>query len=216
MVVLVRTALIRGPRVDTTLATAATFVETLTMMSIGAVLGALLVPMALVNDWRLVAFGIGAALVVGIPACPPVFRRLAQLTKLHRLHPEMDQALAGLGWRVLAPGWATIALGWLAMGASLWAAVYSIPGLPSRPDVWHDLALMTACATLSTVAGFASGLPGGLGAREWVVMTLVKPHFGAVAAVLAAMVHRLVMVIAELMAGGLLLAVRRKRVLDPF
>jgi uncharacterized membrane protein YbhN (UPF0104 family) len=209
MVVVVRSAMIRGPGVDTVLATAATFVETLTMMSIGAVLGALLVPLALVQDWRLVACAVGAAVLVGVPTLPSVFRRLATLTKLHRLHPEIDDALSGVDTRALAPGWAAVAVGWLAMGISLWAALHSIPGVPWPRNLLTDIALMTACAALSTVAGFISGLPGGLGAREWVVMALVQPQYGPVAAVLSAVVHRLVTIVAELVIGALLLATGR-------
>jgi hypothetical protein len=97
------------------------------------------------------------------------------------------------------------------MGISLWAAVHAIPGVPWPGNLLKDVALMTACAALSTVAGFLSGLPGGLGPREWVVMTLVQPQYGPVAAVLSAVIHRLVMMVAELALGALLLAMGRVR-----
>ncbi|MGE0757565.1 MAG: YbhN family protein [Pirellulaceae bacterium] len=200
MVIVIRTALIRGPQVNSTLAAAATFVETLTMMSIGAAIGAVLMPLALDADWRLVAFALTSAVVVGIPTLPSVFRQVAKWTKLHRLHPEIDESLADLHIAALAPGWLGIAAGWFAMGVSLWGALHALPAATTSGGVVQELLLMTACAALSTVAGFASGLPGGLGAREWVVMALVAPQFGGVAAVLSAVIHRGVMIVTELLA----------------
>jgi uncharacterized membrane protein YbhN (UPF0104 family) len=211
MVVALRSAMIRSENVDLTISAAASFVETLTVMSLGAVVGALLLPAVWSGDWWLEVFAIGAAIGVGLPTLPPVLQRLAKLTRMHRLHPEIDRSFVGLSIRRLVPGWIAIVLGWFSMGASLGATLLAMPGHLEREVRWTDLAMLTACVALSTVAGFVSGLPGGLVAREWVVMALVKPHFGATAAILSALINRCVMIAAELIIGGIMLVLRRRR-----
>ena len=247
MVLVIRTGLVRHHGVNYTLTVASIFVETLTMMSVGAMLGALLLVFSLGQspskrtipikpqdsssytaeistpekesgntdtvqfsylspsiDWRLIVFAVVAAAAVGAPTLPPVFMRIVKVTKLHRLHPEIDQSLAGLNWHLLWPGWVAIAFGWVVMGLSMWAVLQAIPGVNPKPSLPHDLPILIACVTLSTVAGFVSGLPGGIGARELVVFKLVELNFGSTAAILSAIVHRCVMLVAELIAAGVL------------
>jgi uncharacterized membrane protein YbhN (UPF0104 family) len=215
MVVVVRTALAGRYRVNKTLTVASIFVETLTMMSVGAMLGAVTLAMSVASDWRLMAFAVLAAAGVGAPTLPPVFLRVVKWTRLHRLHPEIDQSLAGLNWHILWPGWIAIALGWVAMGFSLWAVLNALPGAPVSVHLPGDLPILIACMALSTVAGFVSGLPGGLGAREWVVIQLLEPHLGPTAAVLSAIVHRLVMMAAEIILSGVIFALTRKTPTPP-
>jgi uncharacterized membrane protein YbhN (UPF0104 family) len=211
MVVALRSAVIRSAHVNVTLAAAASFVETLTVMSIGAVLGALLLPVIMAADWWLEGFAICAAIGVGLPAVPSVFRWIVKWTRLHRLHPEIDYSLEGLSVRRLAPGWVALVIGWIAMGGSLAVTLRAIPALVDREFVATDLPLLTACAALSTVAGFASLLPGGIVAREGLVVALLAPHFGATPALIAAIVNRFVMIVADLVAGAFMFAARRRR-----
>jgi glycosyltransferase 2 family protein len=171
--------------------------------------GALMMGFAMAGNVQLVTLAVAVAIGVGFPMFPPVFRRLVKLTKLHRLHPEIDSSLEGLNVSTLLPYWGTIALGWLVMGFSLWAALRAIPGIPTPPVMPRDFPLLTACIALSTVAGFVSGLPGGLGARELVVVALVQPNFGPLAAMLLAVVHRGVIILIELVVAGVLLVIRR-------
>ena len=211
LVVLLRTTIIRNDRVETTIAVTSTFVETLTMMAIGAVLGSMILAIHSLGDGRLVALAMCLAVAVGLPVFPPVLRRLAKLARLHRLHADIDRSLSGLNVRQLAPGWLGVTLGWFSMGISLWATLQAMPnGDPSLTNLVANTPLLTACIALSTVAGFVSGLPGGLGVREMVVMVLVQPHFGATAAVLSAVVHRCVMIVADLLMAGLMCVIRRK------
>lgn len=210
MVLVLRYALIRHHQVSRTLTVASIFVDTLTMMSVGAVMGAVMLAFAVATDWRLLAFSVLVSACVGAPTLPPVFLRVVKWTKLHRLHPEIDRYLAGLNWHILWPGWIAIALGWIAMALSLWAALQALPEMNFTVRLPSDLPILIACVTLSTVAGFVSGLPGGIGAREWVVIQLVQPQFGASAAVLSAIVHRVVMVLAELALAGIILAISRR------
>jgi len=213
MVVLLRTMMIRRARVHEAIAVASIFIETLTVMSIGAVLGGVIVAVTFSGDWWLLFFAIAASIVVGAPAFPPVFRMAIRITRVHRLHPEIDEALAGLTISSLLPSWGMVAVGWFLMGMSLWATVLSLPPLDARPEASQsslDMVYLTASVALSTVAGFVSGLPGGLGAREFVVAALMKPQFGTTTALLSAIVHRCVMIVAELAAAGVLYLVRRE------
>ena len=61
MVVVLRTAFVRGPNVDTKIAATTVFVETLTMMAVGAFLGAVILVFTL-NDTLLVALGVCTAI----------------------------------------------------------------------------------------------------------------------------------------------------------
>ncbi len=59
------------------------------------------------------------------------------------------------------------------------------------------------------VAGFLSLIPGGIGVRELIVIPLLQPHFGAVVAIISAILLRVSWMVAELlMAGILYVAVR--------
>ena len=71
------------------------------------------------------------------------------------------------------------------------------PGLEQLP-------LLTASVALAMVAGFLSLLPGGIGVRELVVIPLLSPVFGQVAAILSAVLLRLVWMAAEVLVSGIL------------
>jgi hypothetical protein len=211
MVLVLRCGLVNRYQVNRTLTVAAIFVETLTMMSVGAVVGAVMLAFSVGNDWRILLFAIVVSAGVGAPTLPPVFLRVVKWTKLHRLHPEIDASLSGLNWHILWPGWLAIAVGWIAMGLSLWAVLMALPNLNLSIRLPGDLPILIACVAVSTVAGFISGLPGGFGAREWVVIQLVQPQFGAPAAVLSAIIHRVVMMAAETIVAGIVFGLTRLR-----
>jgi hypothetical protein len=61
-----------------------------------------------------------------------------------------------------------------------------------------------AAVSLAMVAGFLSLLPGGVGVREYVVLTLLAPAVGTVAALVSAVLLRLCWLAAELVAAGVL------------
>ena len=209
MVLVVRYSMVSRFQVGRTLTITAIFVETLTLMSVGAVLGALMLPLSVDIDWRLMTFAVLAAAVVGAPTLPPVFLRVVKWTKLHRLHPEIDQYLAGLNWHILWPGWIALAFGWVSMGLSLWAVIKALPGVQLKTELPGDLPIYVAIVALSTVTGFVSGLPAGIGPRDWVVMLLLKPHFGDSVAVLSTIVHRVLMLVAELIVAGIVFVISR-------
>ncbi len=206
LVVLLRTGLVRGPGVDTTVAATSVFVETLTFMAVGASLSAVLL-LTVSDQWWLIGLAVGLLFVAGVPTIPPLFRRLVRMAGVRRANPEIDASIEGLNWRLLGGGWLTIVVGWFAFGASLWATLRSVPPeLLTSPVTapWSHLGLLTACVALAMVAGFLSLLPGGLGVRELVLIPLLAPAYGGAAAIVAAVLLRLVWLVAELAIAAVL------------
>lgn len=205
LVVVLRTGLIKGDRVDATIAATGVFVETLTMMAVGAVVAAIILAAGFRDDPRLLVLALGLAAAAGVPTLPPIFRRVVRLLQVRRANPAIDAALEGLNFRLMVIGWSTMALGWLLIGLSLWATLQATPAAARQlTNPWHDIPLITACAGLAMVAGFLSLIPAGLGPREWVIITLLVPPYGLVAGVVSAVLLRLVWMAAELLFAAIL------------
>ena len=108
-----------------------------------------------------------------------------------------------------------IALGWLLLGFSLWCTLRSVSAAgPYLTDLGHTLPLLTATVGLAMVAGFLSLIPGGLGVRDWILMTLLAPQYGAQLAVVSAVLLRIVWLLSEVVVSAILyvdvLRVRRR------
>jgi uncharacterized membrane protein YbhN (UPF0104 family) len=110
-------------------------------------------------------------------------------------------------------GWVTVGLGWGLLGLSLWAVLRAIPlDTTAAPVALQDLPLVTACVALAMVAGFLSLLPGGIAVREFVIMTLLGARFGDGAAMISAVLLRLLWLLSELLLAGVLYAAKPKSV----
>ena len=128
MVVVLRTGLVRGPRVDTTVAALCVFIETLTMMAVGGFLGAVLVlfsdtpfrEMALIYP-----LAIGLMLLTGIPTLPPVFRVIVKTLRVSRANADIDELLKRLDYKLMAQGWVANLFSWPLMGLSFLKEVSS-------------------------------------------------------------------------------------------
>lgn len=209
MVVVLRAGMLGGPRVSRAVAATAVFVETLTTMAVGAVVAAAILAWRFQHDWRLLGLALVLAICAGVPAWPPIFRRVVKLLRLHRASPEIEPALEALNFRLMASGWCALSLSWLALGGSLWATLAAMPRVPEVLfDLPTSLPLLTACAALAMVAGFVSLIPGGVGVREFVVMTLLAPVFGEATAVVSAVLLRFIWLLAELASSAILYWVR--------
>jgi len=208
MVVVLRTGLIRSPRVDTGVAVAGVFLSTLTMMSVGACVAAFILAIWFAEDPRLLAIALGMMAVAGLPTLPPVFSRLARLAGVGRGSAAADK-LAALKYRTLLGGWLAMIIGWLLMGASLWAVMRAMGIASSLADQLH---LDTATVAMAVVGGFISMIPGGLVAREAVLTELLRRQVGgAETALVAAAVLRLVWVTAEVIISAVLYVAGRRR-----
>jgi uncharacterized membrane protein YbhN (UPF0104 family) len=205
MVVVLRTGLIRSGRVDTGLVVASVFLETLTMMSVGAFLAAAILAVSFPEHLKFVALAIAMMVLAGLATLPPVFSRLARLAGVDRSNGAAAARLAGLRYPLLAGGWAAMAVGWLLLGASLWAVLRAM-GEPAT--LLGQLHLDTAAVAVAVVGGFVSMIPGGLGVREAVLAALLGRQLGDPAmALIAAAALRLVWLVAEVAISGILYSV---------
>lgn len=203
LVVVIRTGLIRSNRVDTTVAAASVFVETLTFMAVGAAVAAVFLGALFREQTGFILLAIFLAACAGLPTYPPLFRRALRFLQVHRANPDIDKAIDGLNAKLMGLGWLLISIGWLFFGLSLWATSQAIPGIASLPTL-NDLPLLTAAVSLAMVAGFLSLLPGGIGVRELIVIPLLQPAFGPIVAIISAVLLRVSWMAAELLIAGVL------------
>jgi uncharacterized membrane protein YbhN (UPF0104 family) len=197
MVVVLRTSFIRGAEVDTTVAALSVFVETLTMMAVGAFLAAAILFVQFSDQMLLQALALLLMLATGVPLLPPLFRHLVRRLQVARVNPDVDRLLQGLTYKLMGLGIVACTVGWGLLGLSLWATLQAMPLLTPLESLWHEAPRLTASVSLATVAGFLSLLPGGLGVREWVLNELLAPTFGTALALTAAVVLRLVWLATE-------------------
>ncbi len=175
MVVVIRTAMIRGRRVDTAIAAASVFFETLTMMAVGAFLAAVVLAVEFRGEAPKFWGAVGLMLVAGLPTLPAIFKRLARLAGVGRSSPGLSLKLDNLGCGTLLRGWALMTLAWALLGLSYWATLeaMAIPGL----DPIGELPRYTAGVALAMVAGFLLLVsPGGIGVREAALAALMIPY----------------------------------------
>ena len=200
MVVLLRTGLVQSERVSKTVAATSVFVETLSMMAVGAFLASVIL-LVTSKHWPLTCLALGLMVFSGLPTLPPVFRIVVRSLRVQRANPHIEQAIKGVDWRLMATGWVSISVGWVFLGLSLWATLKSLPAV----DVsLGTLPLLTAAVALAMVAGFLSLIPGGLGVRDWILMELLAPQFGVDVALVSAILLRLAWLLSELVISAIL------------
>jgi uncharacterized membrane protein YbhN (UPF0104 family) len=202
MVVVLRAGLIHSHRVNTGIVVASIFLETLTMMSVGACIAVPVLAFRLSSRPDVLALAGATAVVAFLPTLPPVFSHLAKLLRIGRSSPEVAQKLVGFDYRTLACGWLVVVLGWVAMGASVWAMLHALD-LPA--DWQHHWYLYTAIAAAAVVLGFAAIiLPAGVVVREFVFTELLGPLVGAQQALIVALGLRLTWLVAEIVVSVIL------------
>ncbi len=204
MVVILRTSLVYSDRVNRTVAVTSVFIETLTMMAVGAFVAAASLVITSENP-KLMWLALGLMLMSGVPTWPPLFRRIVRWLQLHRTNPQIDESLRGVDGRLMGFGWIIISLGWVMLGLSLWATMRALGVDDARiGSLVHELPLLTATVGLAMVAGFLSLIPGGFGVRDWVLMSLLEPHYGARVALISAILLRVVWLLSELLVSAIL------------
>lgn len=219
MVVLLRTGLLESHRTSKTAAGVAVFIETLTTMAVAATLAAVYLAFYFRHQPILLTGAIASSLCIATFVIPAVFRAVVKTIKLRRMNPDIETQLLGLNAPLTISGWLTIAASWLVMGLSLWASIMAMTDCGVLPQgassrllhVREVLPLLTACVCLAVVAGFVSMIPGGVGAREIVVTEMLPPLLGNSGAVIAAILIRLVWLMAELLVSAILYPVDPRR-----
>ncbi|MGB6045552.1 MAG: lysylphosphatidylglycerol synthase transmembrane domain-containing protein [Pirellulales bacterium] len=222
MVVVLRTGMLRSQRVQTSLAAATVFLETLTMMAVGAFLAAVMLCFWLRNYLQehdyLLPLAIGLLLLAGLPTLPPVFRLLVQRLGVARGDPQLESKLRAINFRLMALGWVAVAVGWLLLASSLWAVMRAMD-IDGLQGVAH-LPFYVAAVTLAVVAGFLSLIPGGVLVREMILTAVLgEIYFGMVlgipladgTALAVAVVLRLIWLAAEVLLALLLYFLKGQR-----
>jgi uncharacterized membrane protein YbhN (UPF0104 family) len=209
MVVVLRTGLIRGEQVDTGVAAASVFVETLTMMAVGSFLAAAILAVWFREQGWIVAGAVGLMVVSGLPTFPPFIRRLVRLAGVGKTDPAVSSKLERLGLGTLLLGWFAMAVGWCLLGLSYWAVLEAM-GIPGLQPI-EQLPRYTAAVSLAMVAGFLLLiLPGGVGVREAFLVKLIIPYLSQLvphaelAAWASAALLRMVWLVSELAVSGIL------------
>lgn len=200
MVVIMRaTAAPQGS--DRVVVAVSVFVETLTMMAVGATMSGIIIMIKFSDQTWLVLLAIGLMLASGVPTIPPLFKKVVRILQVGRASGNIEQALSGVTFRLIGEGWVLCAIGWTLFGTSLYASLQAVPG-PSIADEWALLPIYIAAISLSAVAGFLSMLPGGLGVREYVMYVLLHPYVGEPKAIFAVIVMRMASMLFEAIFGG--------------
>lgn len=202
--VALRTALLKDTHSDATLIAASAFVETLLMMAVGALIAAVLLVVLFPQYPRMALLAALLALGFGTPTLPPLTRRV-----LRRIHPaarrqEVETALQRYNWRLWGLGLLLETAGWCVMGFSLWCVIRALPLPPPLAGPLELWPRLTASVSLSTVTGFVTMMPGGLGVRELVLDQLLREPFGETFGHLSAIILRLVWLLAEILASIIL------------
>jgi glycosyltransferase 2 family protein len=206
LVVVIRAGLVKGPGVTPVLAAFTCAVETLLMMATGSAVACLILLFVDVpHGFTLLLLSAGVAVALGALILPPVsFRLLRMVTK-----PFGDSTagyLRGVSWVTLGTGTALMVVSWLLMGLSLaatLAAMQHLSTLATSLGILKTYGLLVALVALANVGGFISMIPGGLGAREWILLETLGPVIGSSQAVVAAGVIRLTWLAVELLAAGI-------------
>ena len=212
MVLIIRTGLVTSERTKMTAAGASVFLETMTMMAVGAFVAAstvaliVLFGLHLIEDrdwWMLWALGIMIGIV--LPILPPVFHFVAR--RLKKFNIELE----GLTFKTLAVGWILNIPVWIMLGVSLWLIMQGL-GIESK-SVMNELLVCILAISLSIVIGFASMLPAGLGSREAVMILVLTPLVAAhpigadaptAVAIAIAAAHRVMSILSELTISAIL------------
>ncbi len=205
--IVVRTALIQSHRVDTSIAVASVFLETLTMMAVGAFIAVPVLALRFTNNPAIIAAAVAAAIIAGLPTLPPVFSRLARLLGVGRSSPAVARKLAGFDYPMLICGWMAMVFGWVVMGTSLWAMLCGLDFPANLAQSWY---LYTAIVAMAVVVGFAVVIfPAGFGTREAVFTLLLGPLVGGDdMALIVAVALRLTWLLAELLISAILYPMR--------
>jgi uncharacterized membrane protein YbhN (UPF0104 family) len=213
MVIILRVAAMRRWAPSMRLVIVSVFVETLTMMAVGALLACVISALVLKLDAYIWLIALGMAVAAGVPTLPMVLRWFGRIGagRLAREDEDKPQAqdpvevgvrLRGITFRVLGTGWITAGICWVLFATSLWGTLRAI-GV-DRVQLFANMPVLITAVAFAVVAGFLSMLPGGLVVRDAVLMQLLAPVCGEANALVAAVLMRLVWLVSEVLACGIL------------
>jgi uncharacterized membrane protein YbhN (UPF0104 family) len=206
LVLIIRATMLSGQGVSAATAAITCVHETLLMMATGSLVSLiLLLRLEMPHRNYLLAGSILLAAVFGVFAIPPVSGRLGRLA-LKAVPNSSEYETGSCRWQSVGWGLLMIAAGWCLMGVSLAAvltAMHEWTEIVNRLGVLKTSAILTVDVALATVGGFVSMTPGGLGAREWILVETLGPVIGGSRAVVASVILRLVWIAGEALTAGI-------------
>jgi uncharacterized membrane protein YbhN (UPF0104 family) len=212
MVLVIRSGLLNHERTKISTAAASIFLETMTMMAVGAFVAAMVVVLWFrqidQSSWFMfLALGIMVGTV--LPIIPPVFHFIAKKCRIE---------LEGLRFRTLAVGWVLNMPVWIMLGISLWLTMLGF-GMQSE-SIMNEWLVCTLAVSMAVVVGFASMIPAGFGTRD-ATMTAILTLFLAdylianvdptAMAIMIVGVQRVISILSELVITGVLLPLVPRR-----
>ncbi len=216
MVVIIRTAMVQSSRTNIPVAAAAAFLETLTLMAVGAFLACVYLTWHAIQtgDWLLLAGSVVMVLCAGLPTIPAVFVWIVRKIGKNKIAAGLED-IEHLPARVLVFGWGLEILCWLGFAVSYWLTLGAV-GV-NNLHFLSDLPQMIGVVSFAVSAGFLIlVLPGGLGVRDLAFIGLMTPFLeikmpgsGLAMATIASIVLRLTWLIAECCVAVVLYAVKR-------
>jgi uncharacterized membrane protein YbhN (UPF0104 family) len=212
MVLIIRTGLLNHKRTKITAAGASVFLETMTMMAVGASVAAITVMLIILfglhqvedGNW-LILLAVGAMVGIVLPILPPVFHFLTKA--LNRFNIKIE----GLTYKTIAVGWLLNFPVWIMLGVSLWLVMQGL-GMKSE-SIIIELPICILAISFSVVLGFASMMPAGAAVREWAMALVLTPFFAThpigeiapeVVAIAIVIAHRVMSIISELTISAIL------------
>jgi uncharacterized membrane protein YbhN (UPF0104 family) len=205
MVFVLRCGLMRGTPMSAVMA--ATIYETFATMGAGSILAAvgLVICFPETPLWMLAGVG-GLALGFLVAMSPAVFGTIhRRIVSKRTKNPVGGVSGPTLGCMVRCIRASILA--WVLISFSYYCVMQGIKAV--EPSKVVPLALVAT--PLATVGGFLSMIPGHLGVREWVLVTLAQPILGGhLPALVAAGYFRCVTLGVEAIVGGLLYVTSRR------
>ena len=178
------------------------FIETLTSLASGSILGAILLQTMSVPPWLKVC-ALACIPLAALALVPKPFRWLIERLSRSRLGAMPQHVAEAIQWRLMLRCGTYSAVGWLLHGTAAWMLLMAIDPASDLLS-WRAWSTCVSSMALAALAGFVSMIPGGAGVRElvatWGIATLVPMPV----ALASAVITRLAAIAAELIVLGVL------------
>lgn len=186
------------------------FVETLTSVAVGAIVGCIFIFFAPEFPPRWIILGAGICIPCSLLLLlPHTFRALLAILAKSKIGKMPRSVSAAFTWRMMLRTCAWMALGWILHGTAGWLV---LSGIQSTPGLWtfQAWAACVAAVSLGSAVGFASMLPGGAVVRELVITWLLSSIVPQPVALFAAIAFRIANLLAEFLVVGVISLVKGK------
>jgi len=212
MVIVMRVARLAPLGIEIKPTVVAIFVETLTSIAVGAVLGCVFLFFLpeFPPSWMIA----GAAVCIPcsiVLLLPHTFRAILAVlakSKIGRMPRSVSEAFT---WKMMIRTCLWMAIGWLIHGTAGWLVLSGIQSTPGLSTFQAWAACVSAIA-LGSVVGFASMLPGGAGIRELVITWLLSSIVPQPIALFAAIAFRIANLTAEFLVVGAVSIIKGKTI----